>query len=180
RRYKDLLDGLPGISTNLLASRLKSLEQDGLLQRRVLPPPAGSTVYALTPLGQGLETTLLELGKWGSQFVPPSAGEADLLNVGSYALTLKTFFRPELTQGAPESYELHVDSEVLHVHIEDGELAVHQGAAFQATAAFYTDIATYLGLLTGQIGAETAVANHLIQIDGEPGSLQRLLNLCGL
>jgi hypothetical protein len=48
------------------------------------------------------------------------------------------------------------------------------------TAAFYTDIATYLGLLTGQIGAETAVANHLIQIEGEPGSLQRFLNLCGL
>ena len=180
RRYKDLLDGLPGISTNLLASRLKSLEQDGLLQRRVLPPPAGSTVYELTPLGQGLETALLELGKWGSQFVPPSVGEADLLNVGSYALTLKTFFRPELAQGAPESYELHVDNEVLHVHIEDGEIVVHQGAAFQATAAFYTDIATYLGLLTGQIGAETAVANHLIQIEGETGSLQRFLNLCGL
>jgi DNA-binding HxlR family transcriptional regulator len=53
RRYKDLLDGLPGISTNLLAARLKSLEHDGLLQRRVLPPPAGSTVYELTPLGQG-------------------------------------------------------------------------------------------------------------------------------
>jgi DNA-binding HxlR family transcriptional regulator len=70
RRYKDLVDGLPGISTNLLASRLKSLEQDGVIQRRVLPPPAGSTVYELTPLGQGLELALLELGKWGSQFVP--------------------------------------------------------------------------------------------------------------
>ena len=95
RRFTDLLDGLPGISTNLLSERLKSLEQQGLLCRRILPPPAGSTVYELTSLGRALENSLIELGKWGSQFVPSSSEDASLLNVGSYALTLKTFFRPE-------------------------------------------------------------------------------------
>jgi hypothetical protein len=50
-----------------------------------------------------LEKTLLELGKWGSQFVPPSAEGAALLNVGSYALTLKTLFRPERAQGLRET-----------------------------------------------------------------------------
>jgi len=54
-----------------------------------------NTYFKLTPLGQALETSLLELGKWGSQFVPAEANGAPLLNVGSYALTLKTFFRPE-------------------------------------------------------------------------------------
>src|SRR5687767_6432977 len=68
RRFKDLMDGLPGISTNLLSERLKSMEQQGLLRRRVLRPPAGSTVYELTSLGQALEKALLELGRWGSQF----------------------------------------------------------------------------------------------------------------
>ena len=43
RRFKDLLDGLPDISTNLLTERLKHLEQQGILVRRVLAPPAGST-----------------------------------------------------------------------------------------------------------------------------------------
>src|SRR3712207_1800042 len=60
RRFKDLMDGLPGISTNLLSERLKSLEQQGMLRRRTLPPPAGSTVYELTETGHGLEQTLLE------------------------------------------------------------------------------------------------------------------------
>ncbi len=180
RRYKDLIEGLPGISTNLLATRLRSLEEDGLLQRRVLPPPAGSTVYELTPPGLGLEKALIELGKWGSQFVPPSAGEAALLNVGSYALTLKTFFRPELAQDVEETYELHIDDEVMRVRISGGEIEVAQGSGREAAAVFYTDIATYMGLLTGQIGAETAVSHQLIQIEGEPGSLQRFLNLCGL
>src|SRR5262245_56007465 len=67
RRFKDLMEGLPGISTNLLSERLKGLEHNELLRRRVLPPPAGSTVYELTQLGRELEQTLLELGKWGSQ-----------------------------------------------------------------------------------------------------------------
>jgi DNA-binding HxlR family transcriptional regulator len=180
RRYKDLIKGLPGISTNLLASRLKSLEEDGLIQRRVLPPPAGSTVYELTPLGLGLEEALIALGKWGSQFVPPSAEEAALLNVGSYALTLKTFFRPELAQDVEETYELHIDDEVMQVQISAGEIEVQQGTALPADAVFYTDITTYLGLLTGQIVAETAVSNQLIQIKGDPDALQRFLNLCGL
>lgn len=72
RRFTDLLAGLPGISTNLLSERLKNLEQQGIICRRVLPRPAGSTVYELTPLGQASEKTLLALGKWGSQFVPPT------------------------------------------------------------------------------------------------------------
>jgi len=180
RRYKDLIEGLPGISTNLLAARLKSLEEDGLIQRRVLPPPAGSTVYELTPLGLGLEVALIELGKWGSQFVPPSAGEAALLNVGSYALTLKTFFRPALAQDIEKTYELHIDDEVMQVKIDKGEIEVQQGTALPADAVFYTDIATYLGLITGQIGVDTAVTNQTIHIEGETQSLQRFLDLCGL
>ena len=60
--FTDLMDGLPGISTHLLTERLKSLEQQGILSRRVLPPPAGPTVYELPPLSQALEKTLLALG----------------------------------------------------------------------------------------------------------------------
>jgi DNA-binding HxlR family transcriptional regulator len=180
RRYKDLIAGLPGISTNLLATRLKSLEEDGLLHRRVLPPPAGSTVYELTPLGLGLEDALIELGKWGSRFVPPSSEEAALLNVGSYALTLKTFFRPELAQDVEETYELHIDNEVMQVRISGGEIEVEQGTAVSPTAIFHTDIATYLGLLQRQIQPNEAIAAGLIQIEGNPAALNRFLDLCGL
>src|SRR5918996_4677686 len=69
RRYTDLLGGLPGIGTNLLADRLRYLEQVGLVRRRVLPPPAGSTVYELTELGRELEPTVFALGRWGAHFL---------------------------------------------------------------------------------------------------------------
>ncbi len=180
RRFKDLINGLPDISTNLLAERLKHLEQQGLLCRRVLPPPAGSTVYQLTSLGQALEKTLLELGKWGSQFVPPSPEDAAVLPVGSYALTLKTFFRPEQAQGINETYELHIDNELLQVQIKQGEIHVQQGETLKADVIFHTDILCYLGLLQRQIQPDEAISRRLIRIEGDPGALSRFLNLCGL
>jgi DNA-binding HxlR family transcriptional regulator len=180
RRFKDLVDGLPDISTNLLSDRLKNLEQQGLLRRHKLPPPAGSTVYELTALGQALEKTLLELGKWGSQFVPSSAEGASLLRLGSYALTLKTFFRPELAQGINETYELQVDHEVLQVHINEGKIEIQQGESRRADVIFQTDLTSYLGLLQRQLQPEEAIAAGLIRIEGDPAALSRFLNLCAL
>ncbi len=180
RRFKDLMDGLPGVSTNLLTERLKHLEQQGVIRRRVLPPPAGSTVYELTAVGQALEKTLLELGKWGSQFVPTSMEEANVLHLGSYALTPKTFFRAELAQGLDETYELHIGDEVQQVRITAGEIHVQQGEALNADVVFYTETPVYLGLLTGQLQAEAVIAGGLIRIEGDPGALRRFLNVCGM
>ncbi|HET7081030.1 MAG TPA: winged helix-turn-helix transcriptional regulator [Chloroflexia bacterium] len=180
RRFKDLIEGLPDISTNLLADRLRSLEQQGILRRRVLPPPAGSTVYELTDVGQGLETALLELGKWGSRFVPPSAEGVTVLGLNSYALTLKTFFRPEQAQGLDETYELHIGREVLQVQIAEGTIEVQQGTALKAGAVFHTDIETYLALLLGQIAPDAAIAGGRIRVEGDPAALSRLLAVCGV
>jgi DNA-binding HxlR family transcriptional regulator len=52
KRYVDLLDGSPGISTDVLAARLRDLEEAGVVQRRTLPPPAASKVYELTDRGR--------------------------------------------------------------------------------------------------------------------------------
>src|SRR5216117_1868167 len=65
RRFKDLIDDLPGIGTNLLAARLKELERHGILGRRTLPPPAGSKVYELTERGRSLFAALIPLAQWG-------------------------------------------------------------------------------------------------------------------
>src|SRR4051794_39230206 len=95
RRYKDLSEALPGLSTNLLSERVKALESQGLVSRRVLPPPAGSTVYELTPSGHALEKAVIELGRWGAHLLPPSLEDDALPSVGSCALGIKAFFRPE-------------------------------------------------------------------------------------
>lgn len=65
RRYTDLHADLPGVSTDMLASRLKDMERDGLTTRRRLAPPASAYVYELTPRGHGLLPVLTALAEWG-------------------------------------------------------------------------------------------------------------------
>ncbi|HEY9105964.1 MAG TPA: helix-turn-helix domain-containing protein, partial [Roseateles sp.] len=67
KRFTDLRAGLPTASPNVLSQRLRELEGCGVLQRRVLPQPAGVSVYELTAWGRSLEPVLLSLARWGSR-----------------------------------------------------------------------------------------------------------------
>jgi DNA-binding HxlR family transcriptional regulator len=177
RRFKDLMEGLPDISTNLLSERLKNLEQQNVIRRRALPPPAGSTVYELTPFGQDLEKAVLELGKWGSRLLPPSLEGLALPSLGATSLAIKAFFHPEQSIGIHETYELHLDDEVLHVHFDDGDIRVQQGQTEKPDAVLHTATQVFIGLFAGQLQADAAVAAGLIRIEGDAEALERFLRL---
>ena len=63
RRYSDLMAELPGITTNLLAARLKAMEASGVVAREEGPPSR----YALTPLGTTLIEALRLLCLWAQE-----------------------------------------------------------------------------------------------------------------
>ena len=75
-RYSDLQDRL-GCPTNILAARLKRFEQEGLVTRRRLPPPAASSVYELTEYGAALKPVLHELAHWGARSLGPPPGDLE-------------------------------------------------------------------------------------------------------
>ena len=178
RRFKDLMDGMPGISTNLLSERLKSLEQQGVLRQRVLPPPAGSTVYELTAFGQSLETSILELGKWGAGLLPASLEGVALPSLGSIAVALKAFFHPEAARQAHETYGLHLGEQTLQVQIKEGAIQVQQGEPQKSDVDFYTNMQIFLGLFTGQLQPDDAMARELVRVEGDPVALSRFLSYC--
>jgi DNA-binding HxlR family transcriptional regulator len=71
-RYSDLLRGLPGITTNLLAKRLREMEEAGLIER----VEASGAAYRLTKEGAALEPALRALGAWGMRRMgAPQRGE---------------------------------------------------------------------------------------------------------
>lgn len=180
RRFTDLIDGLPGISTNLLSERLKRLEQRGITNRRVLPPPAASTVYELTPFGQALENAVLELGRWGSQLLPQSLEGVALPSLGATTLAIKAFFNPEQAQDINETYELRLGNEVLQVQVKDGALHIQQGQALKADVIFHTEMDIFMGLFSGQIQPDEAVSAGLIKIEGDADALSRFLSVTGV
>ena len=69
-RFAEFLDSPEGISTNILAERLKRLEQRGLVERRRYQQRPPRDEYYLTARGHDLLPVLRELIRWGKQHVP--------------------------------------------------------------------------------------------------------------
>jgi DNA-binding HxlR family transcriptional regulator len=176
RRYKDLLEGLPGIGTNLLADRLHELERRGLVKRSVLPPPAGSTVYELTELGQGLSPAVFELGRWGAQFLGPPR-DSEHLPTSAFFVAMRVIFKPENAAGLNETYELRVDGRVFEVRVNDCQLTTREGQPQAPVAAFTMDNRTLLALLKEGLSADEALATGRIMVEGDPQALGRFVRL---
>ncbi|MCZ6714198.1 MAG: helix-turn-helix domain-containing protein, partial [Deltaproteobacteria bacterium] len=70
-RFSALRRRLSGVSSSVVSERLTQLERRGLLEQRMLQPPAASTVYALTQMGRALQPVLVELMRWGTRFMLP-------------------------------------------------------------------------------------------------------------
>ena len=116
RRYTDLVEGLPGIGTNILATRLRDLETNGVVTRRTLPPPAASRIYELTDYGRALRPVVRELALWGARSLgPPTPGAGLFEGWVANALDIA------LAALAPEgSFEFRVGDEV--ASLVDGEV----------------------------------------------------------
>jgi DNA-binding HxlR family transcriptional regulator len=114
KRYTDLAEHLPGIGTNILVSRLRALEEHGIVAKRTLPPPAASRVYELTEYGRGLRTVLRELALWGARSLGPPDEEE--LFTGWLANAVDTVLGPI---APPGRFEFHVGDEV--ASLVDGE-----------------------------------------------------------
>lgn len=70
RRFTDLFEGLAGISTDLLTSRLRTLETAGAVERRRVSAPVPGNVYELTQRGRELEKICHDLARWGMPLLP--------------------------------------------------------------------------------------------------------------
>nr|WP_256625644.1 helix-turn-helix domain-containing protein [Pseudomonas sp. LPB0260] len=58
RRFSELKADIPGISAKVLTARLKKLESEGVVLRRVLPTSPPSVEYSLSSLGQELKPAI--------------------------------------------------------------------------------------------------------------------------
>lgn len=124
RRYGDLLDELPGITTNLLAKRLRDLGARGLVRKVTLPPPISAVAYDLTEAGAALEPVVMELARWGGRYMD-APREGDAVNVGWGLLSLKRRYRG----GLDLTVELRIDGRVFTLRLEPARLDVKERAA---------------------------------------------------
>jgi len=67
RRFGELSDGIAGIAPNILTSRLRSLEREGVLVARPYSDRPPRVEYSLTAAGRDLAGALRLLADWGSR-----------------------------------------------------------------------------------------------------------------
>jgi DNA-binding HxlR family transcriptional regulator len=175
RRYTDLHADLPGVSTDVLASRLKDMERDGLTSRRRLPPPGASYVYELTGHGRRLLPVLQALGEWGA----PLLGErraTDAVRAHWFALPLLRCLAG-LGEGV---VQVRLDEGEFYVRLvrpgaQDGGPVYGEGAAPEEPDAWLSlDAGTCTALARGELTLRDAVRNGRVEVAGD-GTLAKEL-----
>ncbi|MFF5636658.1 winged helix-turn-helix transcriptional regulator [Streptomyces sp. NPDC012825] len=162
RRYTDLHADLPGVSTDMLAGRLKDMEGAELVTRRRLPPPASASVYELTPRGRDLLPVLRALAAWGA----PDLGEprpTDAVRAHWYAIPLLG----PLAELGPGTVQVTLDEGEFHVRTgTDGDIAYGDGPAEAPDTRLRTDAATCRALADGKLTLAEAVASGRAEWEG--------------
>jgi DNA-binding HxlR family transcriptional regulator len=72
-RFSDLASAIPGLSDRMLSERLKELESEQLIERRVIPETPVRVEYRLTAGGEALGEILDAVKLWAHTWI----GEAD-------------------------------------------------------------------------------------------------------
>ena len=173
KRFTDLLDALPGIGRNLLAARLRELEEADVVERDE------GRGYRLTARGRGLEETVLALTRWEMDTMrPPRPG--DERQAGWYALAMRAAFRADAARGIDETYEFRVGGEAFQLTASRGTAAAAHGSAREPDAVLHTDLDTLLGLATGLDDLSAALGDGRARLEGGRAALRRGLRIFAL
>lgn len=169
RRYGELAAGLPRIPTNILAARLKELQQAGIIRRA---PRSRIIIYELTAYGRELEPIVLALGAWGFKAMDEPR-EGQIVTPDSMTMALRTAFRPLVAANLPAtSYGAKVGAADLLVRVDGPLLRVAPGLGD-------VDLAFAAGpgirrVISGELAPGRAIDTGVVQVlAGRPELLDR-------
>ncbi|PXY34510.1 transcriptional regulator [Prauserella sp. PE36] len=165
KRFTDLRRGLPKIPTNVLSARLKQLEGEGVVERRVLPRPDGSVVYELTEYGRDLEDIVLALGRWGARTLG-EPGPDDIVTPDSMVMAMRSTFRAEDARDVVAGFELRLGDVVVGVRVDNGKLDVAEGELTGGADVTISTGPAIKAVMAGELTPEEAVANGSVHVDG--------------
>ena len=168
RRYGDLRAQLSGIATNLLADRLRDLEDAGLVDRTELPPPVARTVYTLSDLGwRKVPPVIQAIATFGLDLVEPNASALTPLN-GFLAGILLGFDR---NTDLSASYLVDIDRRRFEFGVHDGNLTAAVGAPSVSVTATAADL---IAARLGATAAERKAALRRVKFDGDGAAVEAM------
>jgi DNA-binding HxlR family transcriptional regulator len=170
-RYTDLRNGLPGIATNLLAERLRELEQAGIVVREEAPPPVATALFSLSPRGRQLHTVIEELGRWGMPLMAQTSPEEEYRSYW-LALPVRQFLADDGSD-VPTTIEVRAGEQPMLIEAREGAVSTRPGTSEHPDAVLSGPPQVVLGLITGALEHDDALERGLA-FEGAPEALARL------
>jgi DNA-binding HxlR family transcriptional regulator len=172
-RYTDIRAGLPGIATNLLADRLRELEQAGIVEREDAPPPVATTLFRLTPRGEELDPVLGALGRWGIPLMRETSPE-ETFKSHWLRLPVEVFLADHRPEEPAIAIQVNPGDEPMLIEAGEGKVKLRAGAASHPDATLTGEPRPLLGLLSGNLTLGQA-RHQRVQYRGDPATLARVL-----
>lgn len=170
-RFGELVERLPGIGTNLLSDRLKSLEKLGVARRL---SGSGRSGWELTSRGRALEPALVELIRWAMRNrLPVHGGETSRPEWDFVAM--KALFDPTLAGSLSGEFNVVLNGMSASMAVRDGRLELSRRDPVSSRARVEMDSATGWQLATGALELDEALDSGRVVITGDSESGRRLL-----
>ncbi|QDZ15465.1 winged helix-turn-helix transcriptional regulator [Humibacter ginsenosidimutans] len=168
RRYGELAAGLPRIPSNILAARLKELQEAGVIRRA---PRSRVILYELTPYGRELEPIVMALGAWGFKALGDPRDE-QVITPDAMTMSLRTAFRPQVAAtlpgtayaarfGEPGSGSGFGSADLL-IRVQGSSLEVERGEG-DADLAFVAG-AGIRRLISGELTPDRAISTGVVEV----------------
>ncbi|WP_433519620.1 winged helix-turn-helix transcriptional regulator [Nonomuraea sp. CA-143628] len=169
-RYRELLDGLPGVATNLLTDRLRDLQRAGVVERR-LAEEASAIVYALTPWGTELREPIDSLIRWSTPLMARGPGD-DRFHAEWLIVALRALLSGRAAAQQTSRVGIAVDGRLLQLRATGSgiEVTPHDGGDLDAVVR--ADASIVLGLAAGALTLDDA--RGLVEVEGDE-AVARLL-----
>jgi DNA-binding HxlR family transcriptional regulator len=166
RRYGDLQEGLAGIATNLLADRLRHLEQHGVVERD------SRGTYQLTKWGQGLAEPVYALARWAAPLMAEPAGDDQFRSTWLVPVVANIFdgvdpSRPDTT------IEIRTGDSPMSIVSTGGRVQLQPGSADSPDLVISGPPEGVIGLLAGAFD-KAAATERGVSVDGDIRRLARL------
>jgi DNA-binding HxlR family transcriptional regulator len=179
KRYMQLADTLTGIGTSLLATRMRQLEADGIVERRLARDQPGSTVlYALTDAGRELAEAVIPLAVWGARHQMDDADVDREAFRAEWVLGFLVAGSDAVSPDADGVYEFHVDDSVASLRVRSGRLSVRTGPSAAAADVVVRMTRQVVAAIAGKRTTITdAIADGQIATEGDPAAVARLASI---
>lgn len=171
-RYRELLDGLPGVATNLLADRLRDLETAGVVERR-LAEEGNAIVYVLTPWGAELREPIEGLIRWSTPLMARGAG-ADHFSAEWLVLALSALLAGKPAARRSSTVGIAVDGRLLQVRATRSGMDVSPHDGRDLDAVVRADASIVLGLAAGVLTLDDTLG--LVDIEGDEAAVRAVFN----